>query len=106
MEPIKATSVAYKCGNLFYLYSQKEIGVSDLIKGLKEAEEVIKKKNPEVEDGGLWFNFGDEDTTVTTINDLKKDLNLSHSDPNRMFIEEKIGMIVDDPDCVLQVFYS
>ena len=106
MEPIKATGVAYKCGNLFFEFNQNNIGVSDLIKGLREAEEVIRKKYPEVEDGDLWFNFGEDDTTVTTINDLKHDLNLSHSDPNRMFIEEKIGMTVDDPNCILQVFYS
>lgn len=106
MKSIKATGVTYKCENLFYLYNQKSIGVFDLIKGLKEAEEVMRKKHPEVEDGGLWFKFGEDDTMATTIQNLKQDLNLSHSDPNRMFIEEKIGMLVDDLECKLLVYYS
>ncbi|MDA3780334.1 MAG: hypothetical protein PF487_08995 [Bacteroidales bacterium] len=106
MEPIKATGVSYKCGNLFYEFSQNNIGVSDLIKGLREAEEVMKNKNRQIEDGGLWFRFFDGDPEATTIENIKEDLSLPHSHPNKSYMVEKIGITVEDPDSVIGVYFS
>ncbi len=100
---IKEKSIINKCKNLFYLYNQNQIGVFDLIDGLKDIEKKLKEKKRGI---NLWFKFGENDTLATTIENLKSYLNLPYSHINRKFIEEQIGMIVDDPNSKLIVFLS
>ena len=107
MKEIKTTGIKNKCENLFYLYIQNQISTSDLINGLEEIEKQVSEKKPNSEkNGNLWFKFGKDDTNATTIKNLKSYLNLPHYHINRKFIEEQIGMIIDDPNTKLFVFYS
>lgn len=109
MGQVKTTGVKFKVENAFFNYSKRNIGVSELVNELNEAEKQISSRNPEVENANLWFKFGVDDTLATTIQDVKNDLSLSHSHPNRMFLDEKINLCMENSlnsDYDIQIFYS
>lgn len=108
-EQMKAIEVSYKTNEAFYQYYMKDIGVSELCVKLRTYEEYMRKKYPEIENANLWFKFGLDDTEATTIAGVYDMLSLSHTSPNRQYLEEKIGIVTENPldeNYKLQVFFS
>lgn len=67
------------------------------------AHEAKLKKGAE-KDKSMWFKFFPGDTTVTTIEDIKKDLNLPSSHNNYKYIIEKMEIAVENNS--LEIYFS
>ncbi len=87
---------------LFNEYLQNRLDLNEFIEKLrvveKQYEQTLDFKNPE---NSIWFKFSDDDTLVTTIDDLKRDL----SNSNRNFTLERMREAIN-LDNELFIHYS
>lgn len=72
---------------LFNDYLQGHLDLKDLIQKLRAIEDLHKQNQKDVKsENTLWFKFSKDDSLVTTIDDLQKDL----SNHNREFTLERL----------------
>lgn len=95
----------YSCTDRMFNYLQNK-DLNQLLQSLLNIEDYCAKTYGG--DKKLWFKFGGDDTLVTTIEDIKKDLSLPTNHPNHKLMVEKLELVSMDiePDNALLVFYS
>jgi hypothetical protein len=97
----------FSCENLFFKYLKKQITFEELISNLKDIEYTIIRNR--INEGlpivgfNLWFKFGNDDTLVTTISDIEKDLCNSNRELRLEEFELVIGL---DPNNELRIYFS
>lgn len=79
----------YSCEVNFYNYLQTR-DLNKLIEGLSRVEYLMKSAGHGTESGSICFKFSDDDTLITTKDDLIKDLSLPASHSNHKLLIEKI----------------
>jgi arsenate reductase-like glutaredoxin family protein len=79
------TQYNHRASVLFQNYLTHNLSLNELIKGLQKIENMHRLTVSE--EGSLWFKFSIDDTLVTSIDDLQKDL----SNANSEFTLERIG---------------
>jgi hypothetical protein len=94
----------YSCEVNFYNYIQTR-NLEKLIEGLKRVEYLIKNAGYGTDSGSICFKFSDDDTLITTVDDLINDLSLPASHSNHKLMVEKITNAVD-LNGELKVFFS
>ncbi len=78
---------SHRISILFNEYIQGQLNTNQLIQKLRVIEAKYKENVKDVNSpNAIWFKFSQDDTLVTTIDDLAKDL----SDDNRDFTLERI----------------
>lgn len=76
---------SYAISNNFFIYLKGTISKDELIKRLREFE--AHHKNAVKTEGSLCFKFSEDDTLVTTIDDLDRDLSDAK---NKEFTQERM----------------
>lgn len=77
----------HKVSILFNDYLQNEVGLDQFIHKLRMIEAWYKQTiEDEKSDKSMWFKFAEDDSVVTTIDDLERDL----SNANREFTLERM----------------
>ena len=79
------TKYHHRTSLLFQSYLTQDLNLDELIQELRKIESLHRQTVSE--EGSLWFKFSTDDTLVTSIDDLEKDL----SNGNREFTLERIG---------------
>jgi hypothetical protein len=99
---INPNQYSHRISILFNDYLQGHLDLKDLIQKLRAIEPLHKQNQKDIKsDNMLWFKFSKDDSLVTTIDDLQKDLS-SH---NREFTLERIREALN-VDQELSVYYS
>jgi hypothetical protein len=94
----------YSCTNAIFQYL-KDSDLEKLLTDLYRIEDIARKAISE--HGELWFKFGLDDTLATTIENIKTDLKLPDTHPNKKLLIGQFHLVTGiDPDDELQVFYS
>ena len=72
---------------LFNEYLQNLLSLDDFIQKLRALEDLYKQNlKDDTQENSIWFKFSEDDTLVTTIDDLERDL----SNSNRNFTLERM----------------
>lgn len=106
----------FSCELLFFKYLKNQISTKELIDGLKAVEKRVIRDHiertevdldmsiEEINECGLWFKFGKDDTLVTTISDIEREVgNLNHRDFRMEAFERVVGL---NPDNELEIYFS
>ncbi len=96
----------FSCTNaMFNFLKNKDLDklLADLNRTEKHASENMAGKDIG-KDASLCFKFGDDDTLVTTIGDIAKDLSLPSKHGNHKLMIENFESIINESE--LRVFYS
>jgi len=96
----------YTATNRIFIFL-KDGNQEKLIKTLTELENYVRAYNS-IPDAKLSFKFGEDDTLITTINDINTDLSLPKKSKNREFLIERFELICKDinPKNEIKVFYN
>ncbi|UJH90941.1 hypothetical protein LZ575_19975 [Antarcticibacterium sp. 1MA-6-2] len=87
---------------MFNDYLQGQLELTEFIERLRTIEDMHKQAvNDTDSDSGLWFKFSEDDTIVSTINDLERDL----ADSNRNYTLKRMREALN-LDQELSVHYS
>ena len=93
---------SHRISILFNDYLQGHLDLKDLIQKLRAIEALLKQNQKDLKsESTLWFKFSKDDSIVTTIDDLQKDL----SNQNREFTVERIREALN-VDQELSIHYS
>ncbi|WP_324719896.1 hypothetical protein [Salinimicrobium sp. HB62] len=93
---------SHRISILFNDYLQGQLDLKDLIQKLRAIEALHKQNQKGIKsENTLWFKFSKDDSLVTTIDDLQKDL----SNHNREFTLERIREALN-VDQELSIHYS
>ena len=93
---------SHRISILFNDYLQGHLELKELIQKLRAIEFLHKQNQKDTKsENTLWFKFSEDDSLVTTIDDLQKDL----SNHNREFTLERIREALN-VDQELLIYYS
>lgn len=93
---------SHRISILFTDYLQGHLVLKELIEKLSAIESLHKQNHNDTEsEKTLWFKFSKDDSLVTTIDDLQKDL----SNQNREFTLQRIREALN-VDQELSIYYS
>lgn len=93
---------SHRISILFNEYLKGHLELEELIERLRVIEALhMQSHNDNKSESTLWFRFSKDDTLVTTIDDLEKDL----SNKNREYTLEKIREALN-VDQELTIYYS
>ncbi|TDN95319.1 hypothetical protein DET49_102205 [Salegentibacter sp. 24] len=93
---------SHRVSILFNEYLQNRVDLDEFIQKLRALENLYKQNlKSDTQENFMWFKFSEDDTLVTTIDDLERDL----SNSNRNFTLERMREAINlDND--LFIYYS